>query len=81
MVASTSRGCKRLGDTGFLDDNLAVLDGFDYAPGVVGSAAKWTPEYNQVFVCGIGQLDVKKSVCAGLIEKGATFLTLIHQLH
>ena len=64
--------------TGFLDDNSAVLDGFDYAPGVVGSAAKWTPEENQVFVCGIGRLDVKKSVCAGLIEKGATFLTLIH---
>lgn len=63
---------------GFLDDDPAALDGFDYAPGVVGSPRQWTPGAGEVFVCGIGRLDMKKAVCGRLLEQGADFMTLVH---
>lgn len=63
---------------GFLDDDAEVLNGFDYAPGLVGRPSDWSPEAGEVFVCGIGRMDVKRSVCGGLMEKGAEFMTVVH---
>ena len=63
---------------GFLDNDPSALDGFEYAPGIVGSPEGWTPQPDEVFVCGIGRIDVKKAACSQLIERDAHFITLVH---
>lgn len=63
---------------GFLDDNLSALDGFDYDAKVVARVSDFTPKPNQLFACGIGNVAVKRRVCATLFERGAHFITVLH---
>jgi sugar O-acyltransferase (sialic acid O-acetyltransferase NeuD family) len=63
---------------GFLDDNLAALDGFTYPIGVVSSVTGFKPGPNDSFVCGIGSVGAKRHACAPLIGAGAHFLTVVH---
>lgn len=63
---------------GFLDDNMSALEGFDYDAEVVATASDFTPKKGQVFVCGIGNVEMKHKVCAPLLNKGADFIRIIH---
>ncbi|GAB4286863.1 MAG TPA: hypothetical protein DIU37_06105 [Opitutae bacterium] len=63
---------------GFLDDRKDALDPYDYPVGIVGGIEGYKPAPNDVFVCALGLIAPKKSVCTSLLERGATFITLIH---
>ena len=63
---------------GFIDDNLSALDGFDYDAEVVSSASDFVPSRGQLFVCGIGNVEVKSKVCGPLVDEGAEFITFVH---
>lgn len=63
---------------GFLDDNLSALDGFSYPIKVVSTVSAYAPKETDLFVCGIGAVGVKHSVCVPMIEVGAEFMTLVH---
>lgn len=63
---------------GFVDDNPDALQSFDYPVGVVSSVAACQPGPNDLFLCGIGQVEVKQRLVERLKAKGATFLTLAH---
>lgn len=64
--------------SGFLDDNLEALAGFDYPVGVVAPASGFTPGAEDVFICGVGSVELKQDLCAPLLERGARFMTLVH---
>ena len=63
---------------GFLDDDQSALDGFEYDEQVVASISGFTPEAGQLFVCGIGNVEVKRKVCSALWDRGAPFINVIH---
>ena len=64
--------------SGFLDDNLSALDGFEYEAQVVSPVSDFTPRAGQMFACGIGNVGAKQKVCGPLLERGANFITLVH---
>ena len=62
---------------GFLAEEksgLEVIDGFS----IIGSAATYVPNLNDVFIMGIGNPLIKESVATILKKKSAVFITLIH---
>lgn len=63
---------------GFLDDDAAVLDGYDYPVGVMGSVAEHQPAADELFVCAIGAPMIKKKVCQALLARSAVFISLVH---
>lgn len=63
---------------GFLDDNEAALDGFDYPCAILGTVAEYAPEADDVFVCAIGSPAIKRKVCEQLLERSAEFINLVH---
>ncbi|MGJ8641370.1 MAG: acetyltransferase [Opitutaceae bacterium] len=63
---------------GFLDDNLSVLDDFEYPVGVIDTVEGYTPGDDDLFLCAIGSPEIRFDVCERLIEKGAKFYTLVH---
>lgn len=63
---------------GFLDDNLAALDKFDYPAKIIGTIAGHQPSADEVFICAIGSPTIKRKVCELLLERSAAFVTLIH---
>lgn len=63
---------------GFLDDNPAALDSFDYSPKTVLPLASHEPGPDECFVCGIGTPSVKRDACGRLASRGGRFLTLVH---
>lgn len=63
---------------GFIDDNLAALDGYECEFNVIGMIRDWQPGENEVFVCAIALPEVKMKVINLLKSKGAEFVTLIH---
>ena len=63
---------------GFLDDNPAALDAYDYPVGIIGSIAGHQPRADELFLCAIGAPAIKRSVCESLQARSAVFATLIH---
>lgn len=63
---------------GFIDDNLHALDGFVNYPPILDKISTYTPQENDVFVCSIGG-SARKKCMEELINRGATFLNLIHR--
>lgn len=63
---------------GFLDDNPEALDRFDYAIPILGTVADYMPGEEDVFICAIGAPSVKRVVCETLLERSATFISLVH---
>jgi sugar O-acyltransferase (sialic acid O-acetyltransferase NeuD family) len=64
--------------SGFLDDNLSALDGFDFPASVLGSISAYTPQSEDMLVCAIGLPKVKRVVCEALKAKGGCFLSFVH---
>jgi sugar O-acyltransferase (sialic acid O-acetyltransferase NeuD family) len=63
---------------GFLDDNLAALDNFDYPAKIIGTIADHKPSVDELFICAIGSPAIKRAVCESLLERSAEFVSLIH---
>jgi sugar O-acyltransferase (sialic acid O-acetyltransferase NeuD family) len=66
--------------TGFLDDNPRAFEGYRYEWPILGTIQDYMPKDDEIFVMGIGfPTHHKMAVAQNLINKGAEFLTLIHQ--
>ncbi|MCA9073579.1 MAG: acetyltransferase [Planctomycetaceae bacterium] len=63
---------------GFLDDNPHALDGFDLPVGIIGHASTHQPNDDEVFVCAIGEPQIKLQIARSLRDRGATFTNVIH---
>ncbi len=63
---------------GFIDDNLAALDGFPNYPPMLGTIAGYKPAPDEVFVCSIGGAARRKCM-EEIIANGGKFLTMIHK--
>lgn len=63
---------------GFLDDKSDALDGLKYYPPILGTVADYSVQEEDVFVCSIGNFEVKKKYIKILKDKGAEFVPLIH---
>ena len=64
---------------GFIDDNIHSLDDFENYPPVISDIESYQPQVDDVFVCSIGDVKIKKKVCDELLRKGAVFQKLIHK--
>lgn len=62
---------------GFIDDNPLSLDSFSNYPPILGTITNYSPHKDEVFICSIGGVARKKCM-EELIDKGAKFLTMIH---
>ena len=63
---------------GFIDDNLAALDGFANYPPIVGTISSYQPQTDDVFVSSIGGAS-RRACMEEIIRRGGEFLELIHQ--
>lgn len=63
---------------GFIDDNLAALDGFENYPPMLGKICDYQPSADEVFVCSIGGAARRKCM-EEIIARGGVFLTMIHK--
>jgi sugar O-acyltransferase (sialic acid O-acetyltransferase NeuD family) len=70
------------GDTfdikGFIDDNLAALDGFSNYPPIIGTIKDYKPVEGDVFVSSIGGAS-RRPCMEEIIARGGEFMELIHQ--
>lgn len=63
---------------GFLDSDGHALDGFSgYAP-ILSSAEEYKPEPEDVFVCALGEPEVKRKYVETIRAKGGEFISIIH---
>ena len=62
---------------GFIDDNLAALDGYPDYPPVIGTIKDYIPQENDVFVSSIGGAS-RRACMEAVISRGGTFINLIH---
>lgn len=63
---------------GFIDDNLSVLDDYEYDIPLLGRIDSWEPKQDEVFVCAIGNPELREKLTIKLEEKRAEFICLIH---
>ena len=63
---------------GFLDDNPAALDKYDYPVKTIFPLSQYQPAEGDVFACAIGTPKIKKAVVEKLKARGAKFTTLVH---
>lgn len=64
---------------GFLDLNLDALKEYSYYPQVISSEDDYEIGENDVFVCAIGDVKIKKKCTEKMLNRGAKFHTLIHK--
>jgi sugar O-acyltransferase (sialic acid O-acetyltransferase NeuD family) len=63
---------------GFIDDAPHALDQFALDCPIVTSFSELPDFENAVFVCGIGNVPLKRALCEPMLAAGASFVTLIH---
>jgi sugar O-acyltransferase (sialic acid O-acetyltransferase NeuD family) len=63
---------------GFIDDNLNALKNFTGYPPILSNVIEYVIEKDDLFVFAIGSVDIKKNICAVILEKGGIFINLIH---
>lgn len=82
-VFCIAKGCIGYGEEfqikGFIDDDLNSLDGFKGYPPVLGTINEYEIKPDDVFVCSIGNVRTKKTLCEQLKNRGAEFISLIHK--
>lgn len=64
---------------GFIDDNLNALAGYDYPIPILSTIKDYIPKTNDVFVCAIGNPNVKQA-CVDTVRNngGRIFVNIIH---
>ncbi len=63
---------------GFLDDRPEALNGYAYAPGIIGSIKDYVPSEGDLLVCAVALPRSKKMIVDALVARGATFMTYVH---
>jgi sugar O-acyltransferase (sialic acid O-acetyltransferase NeuD family) len=63
---------------GFLSNNPHDLDQFNISEPILGDPEEYTPQENDRFLLGIGEIEHRLRVTEALKSRGAIFLTLIH---
>lgn len=64
---------------GFIDDNLKSLDEFKGYPPVLDAIDSYNIQSNDIFICSLGNVDIKKKVVEKIIHKKGAFIKLIHK--
>ena len=63
---------------GYLDVNLNALDGVKSTYPVIDTDDNFIPNPDDVFVCSIGNSNIRKKVIEKIEAKGGTFISIIH---
>ena len=63
---------------GFLDDKADALDGYKDYPPILGPVEEYVIQRDDVFVCALGDVSYKKQYARIILDKGGTFISLIH---
>lgn len=64
---------------GFLSNNLNEIDDKEYCNGkIIGVIDGYEPKVNEVFICAIGNVAIKRTITLNFEKKGAVFINLIH---
>lgn len=63
---------------GFLDDDRQALEGLKCSIPILGSVDDYSIKPEDIFVCCIGNSNVRKKIIDKMKAKGASFVTLIH---
>lgn len=63
---------------GFLDDKIDALDGFENYPQIISSVEAYKIQEEDVFVCAMGAVKWKKHYVELVLQKGGSFINLIH---
>lgn len=81
-VYSNAVECRGFGDSftvkGFIDDNLAALDGYEGYPPVIGTIKDYQPQEGDVFVSSIGGSS-RRPCMEEILGRGGKFMELIHR--
>ncbi len=81
-VYSLATECKEYGREfvvkGFLDDKFDALNNYKEYPPIVGSVESYLIEEDDIFICALGNVDAKKKYVQIVLDKGGTFISLIH---
>jgi sugar O-acyltransferase (sialic acid O-acetyltransferase NeuD family) len=64
---------------GFLSNNLNEIDEKKYCNGkIIGVIDGYEPKVDEVFICAIGNVAIKRRITLNFEKKGAVFINLIH---
>lgn len=63
---------------GLLDDNMNVLDGYHLKYPILSTISEYVPQPYDVFVCSIGNPELKLDICNRFVSMGAEFINIIH---
>ena len=64
---------------GFLDDNPQALNLFAKNASVLGGTGEYLPQPEDLFVCAMGQIEVKRRCIARIQARGGVFTEVIHK--
>ena len=63
---------------GFLDSRKNILDGYTDYPKILASPEEYTPERGDVFICALGEPDMRQKYVSLIEKKGGKFKSFIH---
>ena len=63
---------------GFIDDNLKALDGFKYDLKIISGVKEYNPSAEDLFICAVGNVNLKKKLTSLILKKGGKFTNVIH---
>ena len=63
---------------GFIDDNLHALDQFKKNVPILGTVRDYEPLPEDVFVCAMGQISVKRRCIEQILIRGGIFTEIVH---
>ena len=61
---------------GFLDDRKGILDGFSVPKPVLASPFDYEPAPNDIFLCALGEPQMRRKYAAPLLARGVEFINL-----
>ena len=64
---------------GYLDTNLNALDGLDNYLPVLDTVESYIVLPDDVFICAIGNINIRKKIVNQILDKGGEFINLIHK--
>lgn len=63
---------------GFLDDNPSALSLYNCASNIIGPIHGHIVNQENVYICAIADVRIKKKVCESMFNRGACFVNLVH---
>lgn len=64
---------------GFLDPDKEALKDYPKYPQVIGFEEEYEIQEDDVFICALGDISIKKNCIEKLLSRGAQFINLIHK--